>query len=177
MDINETICKAIRLIIENKVEWIDLGLPSGTLWAKEPINAIGITPLYARKYFNDFLPSHDQLMEILEEYNNFEGTLEIDDQEETTNKWILRSKKNGQKIEFPAHCFTIISKPCREYIKKAPAIYKKEVLETLNIHPSGGLMTRAPSWSFGHQLDYDKTIHEKMSFFFLPCKPAPRKHK
>ena len=75
------------------MEWVDLGLPSGTLWAKNDIG--GQMHFYAaKKFYGDNLPSHADASELKE----FCGR-KWDD----SSKSLMFTGPNGNSISFPCH--------------------------------------------------------------------------
>ena len=50
-------------IDSSSIEWVDLGLPSGTLWAKEDLD-VKTTFLDSRKYYGDMVPSKRDAIEL-----------------------------------------------------------------------------------------------------------------
>lgn len=157
MDINESIYKAIRQFIEDKVEWVDLGLPSGTLWAKEPITDIGITARGGRRYLSDFLPSYKEIQELKLQIENKNLNCKCD---ENWNVQAIESL-NGEKISTPIDGW-FVSKSKHIKDNSSPADDKEN-------EPSDILL-------FCLSGEYECFGNDVYDFLpFIPCKPGPRK--
>ena len=75
----------------DKIEWVDLGLPSGTLWAKNDIE--GIMPFrIATKQYGNHLPSYSKAIELRENCRK--------EWDETSNA-VVFTGPNGNELSFP----------------------------------------------------------------------------
>ena len=83
--------KSTEIITSDTIEWVDLGLPSGTLWAKE--NSGKMSYYSASRTFQESLPSINQAAELR---NNCSKAWD------NTEKALVLTGPNGNSLRF--HC-------------------------------------------------------------------------
>lgn len=75
------------IVVENDIEYVDLGLPSGTLWATKFLNEEGMVYCDAKSYK---LPTREQY----EEFRKLQWRI-------IENKYIIITGLNGNEIRLP----------------------------------------------------------------------------